>query len=153
LRSEPTALDATPFSWYIQVGYIHRGQELPMKDPPGSRDPQALVPLTPAIFHILLALADGESHGYGIMQEVEELTGGQVRLGPGTLYRSLQRMLVEGLIEELDERPGPEGDERRRYYRVTALGRRVAQAEAQRLAALVRAARARKLLPRRDEAE
>jgi DNA-binding PadR family transcriptional regulator len=124
-----------------------------MKDPPGSRDPQALVPLTPAIFHILLALADGESHGYGIMQEVERLTDGQVRLGPGTLYRSLQRMLVEGLIEELDESPDSEGDERRRYYRLTALGRRVAQAEALRLAALVRAARARKLLSRRDEAE
>jgi DNA-binding PadR family transcriptional regulator len=107
----------------------------------------ALLPLTPAMFHILLALAGGERHGYGIMLEVEELTEGQVKLGPGTLYRTLQRMQVEGLIEESAERGAPEeDDERRRYYRATVLGLRVAEREAARLAMLVKAARARKLL-------
>jgi DNA-binding PadR family transcriptional regulator len=116
-----------------------------------TRDPQELLPLTPAVFHILLVLADGEAHGYGIMLEVEELTRGQVRLGPGTLYRSIQRMQVDGLIEEAGERSGPDDDERRRYYRLTELGRRVAEAEARRLATLVDVATARGLLPGRDE--
>ena len=110
-------------------------------------DPASLVPLTPAVFHLLLALADGKAHGYGMMQEVERLTGGSVRVGPGTLYRSIQRMLVDGLIEELGERVGSgTEDERRRYYRLTPFGARVAREEARRLARLVRVARARGLL-------
>ena len=106
--------------------------------------------LTPAVFHILLALADGESHGYGIMQDVERFTNGDTRLGPGTLYRSIQRMLVDGLIEELAISLHDETDEdRRRYYRLTAKGQAVAQREAQRLADLVDAARHRGLLSTR----
>lgn len=111
------------------------------------RDPNPLLPLTPAGFHILLALADGEKHGYAIMQEVAKRSQGKVRLGPGTLYGSIKRMLSEGLIEESDERPDPElDDERRRYYRLTEFGQRVAEAEAERLAGLVDAARAKMLL-------
>ncbi len=88
--------------------------------------PESLLPLTPAVFHIMLALADGERHGYGIMQEVAALTDGALRLGPGTLYGSIKRMLADGLIEETDERPDPElDDERRRYYRLTDFGQRV----------------------------
>ena len=106
-------------------------------------------PLTPAMFHILLALAGGERHGYAIMREVEDLTGGAQRLGPGSLYGSIKRMLAEGLIEECGERPDPAADdERRRYYRLTDRGRRAAGAEARRLEALVRAARGRRLLGR-----
>lgn len=105
------------------------------------------LPLTPATFHILLALAAGERHGYGIMQEVEALTAGRVRLGPGTLYRTLRALLAGGLIAETDERPVPEqADERRRYYRLTARGHRLATAEAERLAQLVDLARVRRLL-------
>ena len=112
-------------------------------------DPMAFLPLTPAVFQILLALADGEKHGYAIMQEVSARTGGKLRLGPGTLYGSIKRMLEEELIVESDERPDPAlDDERRRYYRLTEVGRRVAEAEAQRLAQLVREARAKNLLPR-----
>jgi len=82
-------------------------------------------PLTPAVFHILLALADGEKHGYGIMKDVEDQTSGQIKMGPGTLYGSIKRMLAVGLIEETDERPDPAlDDERRRYYRLTTQGRR-----------------------------
>lgn len=111
------------------------------------RDPNPLLPLTPAGFHILLALADGEKHGYAIMQEVAKRSQGKVRLGPGTLYGSIKRMLSEGLIVESDERPDPKlDDERRRYYRLTEFGQRVAEAEAERLAGLVDAARAKMLL-------
>lgn len=102
------------------------------------------------MFHILLALADKERHGYEIMREVDERSEGSVRLGPGTLYGSIKRMLSDGLIEELDERPDPElDDERRRYYRLTNLGHRVAVAEAQRLERLVKSARSKKLLSTR----
>ena len=112
-----------------------------------ARNPEELLPLTPAVLNILLALAGGERHGYGIMREVEGRTGGKTRLGPGTLYGSIKRMLADGLIEESDERPDPDlDDERRRYYRMTDFGRRVAGAEAERLAGLVDAARARRLL-------
>ena len=112
------------------------------------RPPQALLPLTPAAFHILLALADGERHGYAIMLEVAQRTEGRVRLGPGTLYRSIKNMLAAGMIEESGERPDPElDDERRRYYRLTEYGHRVAAAEAARLASLVREARQKHLLP------
>src|SRR5436190_4071489 len=101
------------------------------------------------VLHILVALADGERHGYAIMQDVAALTAGAVRLGPGTLYGSIKRMLHDGLIEELDERPDPEEDDvRRRYYRITPRGRRLARAELGRLAALVRHARAAGLVPR-----
>ena len=114
-----------------------------------TRRPEEFLPLTPAMFHILLALADRERHGYHIMREVDERTGGNVKLGPGTLYGSIKRMMADGLIEELEERPDPElDDERRRYYRLTDFGFRVATAEAQRLEQMVRSARAKKLLPR-----
>lgn len=114
-----------------------------------TRRPEEFLPLTPAMFHILLALADKERHGYHIMREVDERTEGNVKLGPGTLYGSIKRMMGDGLIEELEERPDPElDDERRRYYRLTDFGLRVATAEAQRLEQMVRSARAKKLLPR-----
>jgi DNA-binding PadR family transcriptional regulator len=106
-----------------------------------------LLPLTPTVFHILLALADQERHGYGIMQEVTAMTHNQVCMGPGTLYGSIKRMLKANLIEESDERPDPElDDERRRYYRLTDLGRRVLAAEAQRLSALINVAQAKRIL-------
>lgn len=105
-------------------------------------------PLTPAVFHILLALAEGERHGYAIMRDVRRQSGGRMRLGPGTLYGSLRRLLEDGLIEETASRPDPAlDDERRRYYRLTDDGRRVAGAEAARMDDLARAARARGLLP------
>jgi DNA-binding PadR family transcriptional regulator len=111
-------------------------------------DPESFLPLTAAVFQILLALADGEKHGYGIMLEVGQRTGRRMRMGPGTLYGSIARMLAAGTIEESDERPDPAlDDERRRYYRLTRLGRRVAAAEARRLVELVRLARATDLLP------
>jgi len=103
---------------------------------------QKLHPLPSAAFQILLALADGDLHGYGIMRQVSEQTGGRMRLGPGTLYHSIQQMLEEGLIEEVAVEP----EQRRRYYRLTALGRKLARAEAERLADLLRVARARKIL-------
>ncbi len=107
----------------------------------------ALLPLTPAVFHILLALAEGERHGYAIMQAVEADTKGGFQMGPGTLYGSIKRMLAAGLIEESGERPDPElDDERRRYYRLSGFGRRVLTAEAERLAHLVQVAEAKKLL-------
>jgi DNA-binding PadR family transcriptional regulator len=99
--------------------------------------------LQPAVFHILMALADEDRHGYGIIQEVLTRTNGDVRLSPGTLYRSIQRMLDDDLIIEVHERPAPElDDERRRYYRLTKTGKQVAQEEANRLSELVRLARA-----------
>jgi DNA-binding PadR family transcriptional regulator len=114
---------------------------------PPMADPQSLLPLTPPVFHILLALADEERHGYGIMQDVAWQTNNSLQLGPGTLYGCLKRMLAAGLVEESDERPDPSmDDERRRYYRMTPLGRRVVRAEAERLAGAVTAARARRLL-------
>ena len=110
----------------------------------------AFLPLPPATFHILLALADEDRHGYAIIQDVEARTGGELRLSAGTLYRSIQRMLDQGLIVETRERPAPEeDDERRRYYRITALGTAVAKAEARRLAQLVRMARAKGFAPSR----
>ncbi len=110
-------------------------------------DPGDFLPLTPAVFHVLLALADGERHGYAIMQAVTETTGGGITMGPGTLYGTLKRLLDSGLVEEHDERPDPElDDERRRYYRLTALGQGVAVAESRRLERLVRAARRKGLL-------
>lgn len=110
--------------------------------------PEDFLPLTPAALNILLSLADGEMHGYGIMREVERRTGESVRLGPGTLYRSIKQMLERRLIEESEERPDSDlDDQRRRYYRLTDLGRRVAVAEAERLENIVGAARKKGLLP------
>ena len=109
-----------------------------------------LLPLQPATFHILVALADEDRHGYAIIQDVASRTGGAIKLSAGTLYRSIQRMLEDGLIVETDERPAPDDDdERRRYYRLTPFGEAVARAEAARLADLVRLARARGLAPRK----
>ena len=97
-------------------------------------EPRDLLPLTPAVLHILLAVANEERHGSGIMREVEERTGGRTRLGPGTLYGSIKRMLADGLIEESDERPDPEmDDQRRRYYRIAAPGEKALAAEGQRM--------------------
>jgi DNA-binding PadR family transcriptional regulator len=109
--------------------------------------PDDMLPLTPAVFHILLALADGEKHGYSIMQEVVRITNGTIQMGPGTLYGTIKRMLEAGLIEETDERPDPQmDDERRRYYRLTAFGERVAKAEVSRLAVLLNVAQSKRLL-------
>jgi DNA-binding PadR family transcriptional regulator len=113
-------------------------------------DISALLPLPAATFHILLALADEDRHGYAIMLEVEARTRGELTLSAGTLYRSIQRMLERGLIVETRERPAPErDDERRRYYRITTFGRDVASAEARRLTGLVRMARAAGFVPGR----
>ena len=110
----------------------------------------ALLPLPPATFHILLALADDDRHGYAIIQEVAVRTGGELRLSAGTLYRSIQRMLEQGLIVETRERPAPElDDERRRYYRIAPFGTAVARAEARRLTQLVKLARVSGFLPGR----
>jgi DNA-binding PadR family transcriptional regulator len=109
--------------------------------------PAAFLPLTPVAFEILLALADGEQHGYSIMREVERRSAGAIKLHPGTLYRALARLLESGLIEELDTRPDvAHDDERRRYYQLTSRGIAVARAEAERLASQLDAARARRLL-------
>jgi len=111
---------------------------------------QTALPLQAATFHILLALADEDRHGYAIIQDIAARTGGSIRLSAGTLYRSIQRMVEDGLIVEPRERPAPEhDDERRRYYRITPLGTAVAKAEARRLADLVKLARARGLAPER----
>jgi len=113
-----------------------------------SSDPEALLPLPPVTFHILAALAGDDLHGYAIMREVAERTGGALKLGAGTLYRSIQRMLDQGLITEVTTRPAPDlDDERRRYYRLTPFGRLVAMAEAGRLARMVKLARASGLAP------
>jgi DNA-binding PadR family transcriptional regulator len=113
-------------------------------------DIDTLLPLPPATFHILVALAKEDRHGYAIILDVEERTGGELRLSAGTLYRSIQRMLEQGLIRETRDRPAPElDDERRRYYRITPFGAAVAGAEAQRMSDLVRMARAQGLVPAR----
>lgn len=105
-----------------------------------------LDPLPSAAFQILLSLAEGDLHGYAIMRQVEEQTNGRMRLGPGTLYSSIQALLEEGLIEEIDPKSGtPSAQERRRYYRLTSTGRKLARSEAERLADLLRVARARKI--------
>ena len=117
---------------------------------PDSADPNSLIPLPPATFHILLAVADDDRHGYAIIQDVAVRTDGELKLSAGTLYRSIQRMMEQGLIAETRERPSPElDDERRRYYRITPFGRAVAQAEARRLTQLVKLARASGFVPGR----
>ena len=111
------------------------------------RDPAAALPLTPAAFHVLLTLAEGDQHGYAIIKAVATRTEGAVRLSSGTLYALIKRLVADGIIVESRQRPAPAGDdERRRYYRLTEFGRLVARAEAERLADLVGAARAMRLL-------
>jgi DNA-binding PadR family transcriptional regulator len=111
------------------------------------RDPGHLLPLQPAAFHILVSLADRDRHGYSIMHEVADRTDGAVTLHAGTLYATLKKLLSDGLIRELEERPDPDNhDRRRRYYGLTPFGRETAQAETRRLAELVRQARASGLL-------
>ena len=108
---------------------------------------EEMPPLTPAVFHVLLALVDGERHGYAIMQEVTESTKGQIKMGPGTLYGTIRRLLEARMIEESDERPDPGmDDERRRYYRLTAIGQRAVKAEALRYAAMAEVARRKRLI-------
>jgi DNA-binding PadR family transcriptional regulator len=103
-------------------------------------------PLTPAVYHILLALADGEKHGYAIMKDVAAQTGGALTMGPGTLYGSIKRMLSAGLIQETGERPDPAlDDERRRYYRLSGLGRKAVAAETRRLSSALKAARLKRV--------
>ena len=120
------------------------GATMPSRDRP---DVDRLLPLRPVTFQILLTLADGERHGYGITQDIAGRTSAKMRLEPGNLYRSLRTMLDDGLIEESERRPAPDlDDERRRYYRITTLGRRVAAAEIARLEAVVADAKAKKWL-------
>ena len=110
-------------------------------------EPQETPPLTPAVFHVLLALADGERHGYAIMREVAESTGRRIKMGPGTLYGTIKRLLEARMIVESDERPDPDlDDERRRYYRLTALGQQAARAEALRYAEMAEVARRKRLI-------
>ncbi|GAP15986.1 transcriptional regulator, PadR family [Longilinea arvoryzae] len=119
---------------------------------PVSDNLPAHFPLSPAAFSILLALKGGDKHGYAILREVAGLSGGEVRLLPGTLYNLLKRMLEDGWIVEMDERPDPAlDDQRRRYYRLSGLGERVLRRETARMAGLVRAARQHGLAPRADE--
>jgi DNA-binding PadR family transcriptional regulator len=122
---------------------------MPPRSPRYGDDPESFLPLHRDTFHILVSLADRERHGYAVMQDVLERTGGTLRLSPSSLYVSIRRLLEQDLIEELAERPDPaHDDERRRYYRLTRLGRRVAVAEARRLERLLGDARASGLLPR-----
>lgn len=114
------------------------------RNPEPADDVEAFVPLTSRAFHMMLVLADGDRHGYAIKQEVEELTNGVLRLGPGTLYESIQRLEKKGLIEESPHRPDADEDHsQRRYYRLTPIGRRVLAAEVERLGAVLDHARAR----------
>ena len=115
--------------------------------PKPDADSGEMPPLTPAVFHVLLALTDGERHGYAIMQEVAQNTSGQMKIGPGTLYGTIKRLIEVRMIEESDQRPDPElDDERRRYYRLTALGQRAVRAEAARYAELAAVARRKRLI-------
>jgi len=114
-------------------------------------DVDRLLPLKPVAFQILVSLADGERHGYGITQDIVGRTTARIRLEPGNLYRALKALLDDGLIEESERRPAPDlDDERRRYYRITPFGRRVAAAETARLGAVVAEARRKTWLPRRS---
>ncbi len=117
------------------------------------RTPESLLPLTPAVLHILLVLADGERHGYAIAQEVETISDGQVRMGPGTLYGSILRMTESELLEEVTTRRREDGEERRRYYRMTAFGKRVLTLELDRLTAVMNVARRKQLLNKPPLAE
>jgi len=114
-----------------------------------TRRPDELLPLTPGMFHVLIALADGEKHGYAIIKEVARRTDGGIRLSAGTLYTLIRRFVQDGVIAESSERPDPAlDDERRRYYRLTPFGREVAKAEAERMQATLQMARAKNLIPK-----
>lgn len=131
-------------------GYSHYGYNTPV--PPRTPSPESQLPLPAATFQILMALADEDRHGYAIIQEVVARTGGEVRLGAGTLYRSIQRMVDQDLVIELRDRerpPAVDDDARRRYYRLTPFGRAVAEAETRRLGELLRQARASGFTPGR----
>jgi len=133
---------------YIAVRYNVTGdRDMAKRSTKIANPPEAFIPLTPAVFHILVALGDGEAHGYAIMQDVVERTDGAVRMSAGTLYGAVSRLLDDGLIEESEQRPDPEMDDtRRRYYRLSDLGSRVLVAETKRLTELVRAARATRVV-------
>jgi DNA-binding PadR family transcriptional regulator len=125
---------------YVQCGYTHTV----------NIEPESLLPLPSATFHILVALADEDRHGYAILKDVAARSGGAVKLSAGTLYRSVERMLEQGLIREISSRPAKDmDDERRRYYRISPFGRAVAMAEARRLAQMLALARASGLAPRK----
>jgi DNA-binding PadR family transcriptional regulator len=114
-----------------------------------TRKPDELLPLTPGMFHVLIALADGEKHGYAIIKEVARRTEGAIRLSAGTLYTLIRRFVQDGVIAESFERPDPAlDDERRRYYRLTPFGRDLARAEAERMQAALQMARAKNLIPK-----
>ncbi len=116
------------------------------KRKPSPDDIDSYLPLPASAMHIIVALARGEKHGYAVMRDIDDLSGGSVSMGPGTLYGSIKRMIDQGLVEETEERPDPAlDDQRRRYYRLTSLGHRVGAAEQARLAALLDAARFRQL--------
>ncbi len=143
------------FIYYTHIGSSHFNmgivngscREKEKKMQPSHRDPEALLPLTPAVFHILLSLADGERHGYSILREISAQTRGKLHIGPTTLYRSIRQLLETGLIEESDERPDPAlDDERRRYYRLSEFGRQVAVAEVKRLDEVLAIAHSRREL-------
>ena len=121
---------------------------MPRRHREEDRSAEAFLPLSSAEFHILLAIADGERHGYGIMQEVRASTNGTIRLGPGTLYRCIQDLLRNGLIEESGRSPAPDEDQRRRYYRLSQIGRHVLSAETRRLADVLALAQAKRVLRR-----
>jgi DNA-binding PadR family transcriptional regulator len=124
---------------YIHIGYNHREDSMKETVP----TPESLIPLPPATFHILMAVAYEDRHGYAIIQDVAARTGGEIKLSAGTVYRSIQRMLEDGLLIETSKRPAPkDDDERRRYYRITPFGTGVARAETRRLSQLVKMARA-----------
>jgi DNA-binding PadR family transcriptional regulator len=132
---------------YVLTRYICVAYSLIMRTT--ERKPINLLPLSTASFYILVALADADRHGYAIMCDIAERTSGKVKLNPGTLYTTIKRLLADGLVVELDERPDPEADdERRRYYRITAYGRRLVRAEAARLEELVAMARSAGLSPK-----
>jgi DNA-binding PadR family transcriptional regulator len=139
------------------MGEVFRADDLKLGQPVAlkflpeavDQDPEALLPLTPGMFQVLIALADGEKHGYAIIKEVARRTGGAVRLSAGTLYTIIRRFVQEGVIAESDQRPDPAlDDERRRYYRVTDFGRDVARAEARRMETVLGMARAKNLIPK-----
>jgi len=120
-----------------------------MSSSEGNQEIARLLPLSPRDFHILFALADGERHGYGLVKVIERQTDGLIRLDPANLYRAIQRMVADGLVEDAERRPVPgSADERRRYYRITGLGRDVVGAEAVRMRSLAEAAEAKQLIPK-----